>query len=88
MQSLDPIVQALLATLFTRGVTALGAASVFVVRGYNQKVLDWLLGFAGGVMVAASFSLRSAGLYARLCRHDDAGCCTGIAPCRMCAWYT
>ena len=50
-----PVVQALLATLFTWGVTALGAASVFAVRGFNQKVLDTLLGFAAGVMIAASF---------------------------------
>lgn len=54
-QTLSPIVQALLATLFTWGVTALGAASVFLTRGFNQKFLDWILGFAGGVMVAASF---------------------------------
>jgi ZIP family zinc transporter len=50
-----PIVQALLATLFTWGVTALGAAMVFTTRGFNQKLLDVLLGFAGGVMIAASF---------------------------------
>jgi zinc transporter, ZIP family len=52
---LSPVVQALLATLFTWGLTALGAASVFLVRGFNQKVLDAMLGFAGGVMIAASF---------------------------------
>lgn len=46
---------ALLATCFTWGVTALGAASVFMVRVVNQKVLDTMLGFAGGVMIAASF---------------------------------
>lgn len=51
----SPPVQALLATLFTWGVTALGAASVFVLRGFNQKLLDVMLGFAGGVMLAASF---------------------------------
>ncbi len=55
MTDLNPVVQALLATLFTWGLTALGAASVFAVRGFNQKILDWLLGFAGGVMIAASF---------------------------------
>jgi ZIP family zinc transporter len=52
---LSPVVQALLATLFTWGVTALGAASVFLVHGFNQRLLDWLLGFAGGVMIAANF---------------------------------
>lgn len=59
----SPIVQALIATLFTWGVTALGASSVFLVREFNQKLLDWLLGFAGGVMIAASFwSLLAPGI--------------------------
>jgi len=52
---LNPIVQALLATLFTWGVTALGAAVVFVFKTINRKVLDGMLGFAAGVMIAASF---------------------------------
>ena len=47
--------QALLATLFTWGVTALGASMVFFFRQINRKVLDAMLGFAGGVMTAASF---------------------------------
>lgn len=55
LEGFNPIVQALLATLFTWGVTALGAASVFTTRRINQRVLDGLLGFAGGVMIAASF---------------------------------
>lgn len=55
MTSLSPIAQAFLATLFTWGVTAFGAAGVFFTREFNQKLLDWLLGFAGGVMIAASF---------------------------------
>ncbi len=60
---LSPIVQALLATLFTWGVTALGAMTVFLTREINQRVLDWLLGFAGGVMIAASFwSLLAPGI--------------------------
>jgi len=50
-----PVTQALFATLFTWGVTALGAALVFTTRTFNQKLLDWLLGFAGGVMIAASY---------------------------------
>jgi ZIP family zinc transporter len=53
--SFPPVVQALLATLFTWGVTALGAATVFLSKGFNQKVLDVMLGFAAGVMIAASF---------------------------------
>jgi ZIP family zinc transporter len=53
--SFPPVIQALLATLFTWGVTALGAATVFLSRGFNQKVLDAMLGFAAGVMIAASF---------------------------------
>jgi len=55
MRSFHPVVQALLATLFTWGVTTLGAAVVFVVRGARRRVLDGMLGFAAGVMIAASF---------------------------------
>ncbi len=51
----SPIIQALLATLFTWGVTALGAAMVFFFKTINQKVLNAMLGFAAGVMIAASF---------------------------------
>lgn len=52
---LHPVVQALLATLFTWGVTALGASLVFFFKTINRKVLDAMLGFAAGVMIAASF---------------------------------
>jgi zinc transporter, ZIP family len=52
---LAPIWQALLATCFTWGVTALGAALVFFFKSVNQKLLDTMLGFAAGVMIAASF---------------------------------
>jgi ZIP family zinc transporter len=55
LQSLNPIVQALLATLFTWGVTALGSATVFTARNPSKRLLDAMLGFAGGVMVAASY---------------------------------
>ena len=48
-------VQALLAGCFTWGLTALGASGVFFAKRANQKVLDVMLGFAGGVMIAASF---------------------------------
>jgi len=50
-----PVVQALLATTFTWGMTALGAALVFGTRKVNRKLLDAMLGFAAGVMIAASF---------------------------------
>ncbi|HUE72266.1 MAG TPA: ZIP family metal transporter [Pirellulaceae bacterium] len=52
---LHPITQALLAGLFTWGVTAVGAASVFLARRINRKLLDSMLGFSGGVMLAASY---------------------------------
>jgi ZIP family zinc transporter len=55
LQGLNPIVQALLATLFTWGMTALGAAAVFVTRSVNRRLLQGMLGFAAGVMIAASF---------------------------------
>ena len=54
-QNSDPIVQALLATFFTWAMTALGAAVVFFSRDVNRRLLDAMLGFSGGVMVAASF---------------------------------
>ncbi len=54
-ESLSPILQALLATLFTWGMTSAGASLVFFVRSYNQKFLDGMMGFAAGVMIAASF---------------------------------
>ncbi|KAJ0402465.1 hypothetical protein ATCC90586_009285 [Pythium insidiosum] len=54
-----PVIQALLGTLVTWGLTALGAALVFVVdvhdKERSQKILDTMLGFAGGVMLAASY---------------------------------
>jgi ZIP family zinc transporter len=51
----SPILQALLAGCFTWGVTALGAALVFLASGVSRKLLDAMLGFAAGVMIAASF---------------------------------
>jgi len=53
--TLNPILQALLATLFTWGVTALGAASVFVTKTVSRRLMDGMLGFAAGVMIAASY---------------------------------
>jgi ZIP family zinc transporter len=52
---LNPVLQALIATLFTWAVTALGAAFVFFFKSINRKVLDGMLGFAAGVMIAASY---------------------------------
>lgn len=63
VEQFHPVVQALLATLFTWGVTALGAALVFFVKSVNQRVMDSMLGFAAGVMIAASFwSLLAPGI--------------------------
>jgi ZIP family zinc transporter len=53
--NINPIWQALLATLFTWGVTALGAAAVFLAKKISEKILSMMLGFAAGVMIAASF---------------------------------
>lgn len=55
LANLDPIVQALLATCFTWFLTALGAGVVFFFGTINRQVLDGMLGFAAGVMIAASF---------------------------------
>lgn len=55
LKSASPILLALLATLFTWGVTAMGAALVFFFRELNKRVLNTMLGFAAGVMIAASF---------------------------------
>ncbi|MEO2147595.1 MAG: ZIP family metal transporter [Flavobacteriaceae bacterium] len=52
---LDPIQGALYATLFTWGITGLGASSVFLFKSMSRRTLDGMLGFTGGVMVAASF---------------------------------
>lgn len=51
----DPVLQAFIAGLFTWGVTALGAGLVFFTRAVNYKLLDSMMGFAAGVMIAASF---------------------------------
>jgi ZIP family zinc transporter len=52
---LSPIQQAFLATLFTWGMTAIGASAVFFFRELNRRTLDAALGFTAGVMIAASF---------------------------------
>ena len=54
-ESIDPILAAFYATLFTWALTALGAAFVFFFKTMNRAVFDGMLGFTGGVMIAASF---------------------------------
>ena len=54
-KELSPILQALVATLFTWFVTGLGASLVFFFKSINKKILNGMLGFAAGVMIAASF---------------------------------
>jgi ZIP family zinc transporter len=53
--NLSGVAQAFCATLFTYALTALGAATVFFFKSINRRVLDGMLGFAAGVMIAASF---------------------------------
>ncbi|XP_012271639.1 zinc transporter ZIP11 isoform X2 [Orussus abietinus] len=55
LRGYSPVTQALLGTLFTWGLTAAGAALVVVLRGTQRKLLDASLGFAAGVMMAASY---------------------------------
>lgn len=54
-RDLSPLAQSVLAGGFTWSVTALGAAVVFLTRRVNQRLLDAMMGFAAGVMTAASF---------------------------------
>lgn len=62
-ESVDPILGALYAGLFTWILTAAGASLVFLFKGMNRALLDGMLGFTGGVMVAASFwSLLAPGI--------------------------
>ncbi len=53
--ALPPVTQAFFATCFTWFMTALGAGMVFFFKEINRKTLDGMLGFAAGVMIAASF---------------------------------
>ncbi|MCM1157180.1 MAG: ZIP family metal transporter [Clostridium sp.] len=53
--NLHPVWQGLLATLFTYSVTVMGAALVFFFPSVNQKAMDIMMGFAAGVMIAASY---------------------------------
>lgn len=63
IQQFNPVTQAFFATLFTWGVTAAGAALVFFTKAVNKRLMDSMLGFAAGVMIAASFwSLLAPGI--------------------------
>jgi len=55
MQARDPVVAALLATTFTWLMTAAGASLVFLFKNVRRSVFDGMLGFTGGVMIAASY---------------------------------
>ena len=58
--NLNYIYQALIATTFTYLITILGASIVFFFKKISKNVMDAMLGFAAGVMIAASyFSLLS-----------------------------
>ena len=60
---LDVTTLTLIASLFTWGVTTMGASLVFFFKKVNRNVMDALLGFAAGVMIAASFwSLLAPGI--------------------------
>lgn len=53
--NLNPIIQALIATIFTWSITMLGSALVFMFKKIKKNILDAMLGLAAGVMIAASF---------------------------------
>ena len=53
--NLNPIMQAMVATLFTFLVTVLGSGVVFFFKRVNKTIMDAMLGFASGVMISASF---------------------------------
>lgn len=54
-EQFNPIIQSLFGTLFTWGLTALGAAGVFLSKEIDRKLMNGMLGFAAGVMIAASY---------------------------------
>lgn len=63
LMSLNPVLLAFIACLFTYAFTALGAAVVIFFKNVNRNVMDAMLGFAAGVMISASFwSLLSPGI--------------------------
>ncbi len=54
-ENLNPVIQSLIATTFTWGITALGALVVCFFKKVNKRALNTVLGFSAGVMIAASF---------------------------------
>ncbi len=76
LEGWDPWEQALAAGLFTWGMTAVGAGLVFFFKEVNRKILDGMLGFAAGVMIAASFW----SLLAPAIEHSDSPYLGGILP--------
>jgi zinc transporter, ZIP family len=55
LKDFNPVMQALLAGTFTWGLSTLGAAMVFTTKEINQRFMDTMMGFAAGIMIAASF---------------------------------
>lgn len=53
--SLNYPIQAMIATIFTWAITSLGSAVVFLFKNVKKSALDAMLGFAAGVMIAATF---------------------------------
>lgn len=51
------VLYSFIASLFTWGLTALGSATVLFFKKINKNIMDGMLGFAGGVMIASSFFL-------------------------------
>ncbi|HRU04236.1 MAG TPA: ZIP family metal transporter [Candidatus Brocadiia bacterium] len=80
-KGMSPVAQALAGTLFTWFVTALGAGVVFFAKRFNQKLMDGMLGFAAGVMIAASYwSLLAPAI-------EMSGRDNGIVPPWMPEWF-
>jgi ZIP family zinc transporter len=79
--AIGPVWAALIATTFTWLLTASGAALVFLFKDMSRKMLDGMLGFTGGVMVAASFwSLLAPAIE----MSPGEGFCQGIS---CCFWF-
>lgn len=53
--SIPYYIAALIATIFTWSITALGSSLVFFFKKINKNFMDAMLGFAAGVMIAASY---------------------------------
>jgi zinc transporter, ZIP family len=74
---ISPILQSLFATSFTWFVTAVGASLVFLLKDINKLIFDGMLGFAAGVMLAASYwSLLSPALELCKARIDTMDTCS------------